>query len=87
MEEGKIHILYHKNIRALGWLVMIIVTPFFFVVYYEVFFISVILQRGCNEIESRIVNCIMILVARRVGKRRWEQKNVKIVETDMDIWH
>ena len=29
----------------------------------------------------------MILVARRVGKRRWEQKNVKIVETDMDIWH
>ena len=29
----------------------------------------------------------MILVARRVGKGRWEQKNVKIVETDMDIWH
>ena len=55
--------------------------------YYEVFFISVILQGGCNEIESKIVNCIMILVARRVGKRRWEQKNVKIVETDMDIWH
>ena len=43
-----------------------------FVVDYEVFFISVILQTVCNEIVWNIVNCRMCFVVRRVRKRRWK---------------
>ena len=71
-------------------LVIINATLFLSSVGYEVFLlVSVILQAGCNEIESNIVNCRMCLVARRVRKKKGESKNIneKIVETDMDVWY
>ena len=67
-EVGKNHTLCHKNNRALG-LVMINKT-LSFVVGSEVFFISLMLRTGCDEIEWKIVDCRICLVAWRLRKRR-----------------
>ena len=54
---------------------------------YEAFFISVILQAGCNETESNIVNCRMSPGERTMNNVKIKTQNGKIVETDTNIWY
>ena len=57
--------------------------------FFLFFFISVILQAGCNEIESNIVNCRMCLVVRGIRKKKVKIRTQieNIVETDIDVWY
>ena len=56
---------------------------------YEVFFISVMLQAGYNEIVSNIVDCGMCFSGEKSKKKnvKIKTKNEKIVETGMSIWY
>ena len=56
---------------------------------YEVFFISVMLQAGYNEIVSNIVDCGMCFSGEKSKKKNVKIKtnNEKIVETGMSIWY
>ena len=56
---------------------------------YEVFFISLMLQAGYNEIVSNIVYCRMCFSGEKSKKKnvKIKTKNEKIVETGMSIWY
>ena len=51
------------------------------------FYISVILQAGCNGIESNIANCRMSRGEKSMKKVKIKTQNEKTIEANMYIWH
>ena len=84
-EEKLIPCSKYYYIRAFG--LAIINVTLFLSLWTMKHFLSVILQSGCNEIESNIVNCRMSHGERSMDNVKIKTQNGKIVETDTNIWY